>query len=94
MKLTKQQLEDFVTESIVSLEKVRAQRQLKAFEFAISPFVKFWDEGFQTLLNSRVQLDGEDEKLLAHFMKEFKTSGTNLSVFLRGIRLKMIKRTK
>lgn len=94
MKVTKEALEEFVNEAVISMGKARAKRELQAFETAIRPFIQFWDEGLDSLFRAQLTLNDEDAALLAHYVREFKSAGSNLSAFLRSKRLKMLKSSK
>lgn len=94
MRVSKEGLENFINESVVQLGRVRARKELQAFEAAIRPFIQFWDNDLETLMRARLSLSDEDAVMLAHYVKEFRTAGSNLSTFLRGQRLKMMKGSK
>lgn len=94
MSVTKESLREFIEESVVDLGKRRSQKQLVAFEAAIRPFVRFWDNDFENLMRAQLMLDEEDAIILAQFVREFRNAGSNLSTFLRGQRLKMMKNSK
>lgn len=94
MKVSEESLKQFINESVVELGKARAKKNLKAFEAAIRPFVKFWDSDLDILMTARLTLNDEDAALLTHYIREFRSAGANLSTFLRGQRLKMMKMSK
>jgi hypothetical protein len=93
-QVSKESIQDFVNESVVSLGRARAKKELQAFELAIRPFVHFWDEGIDALMRIELSADDPDAPTFAHLVKEFTTAGKNLSLFLRGRRIKMLKGTK
>jgi len=93
-RVTKESLQDFVNESVVSMAHARAKKDLQRFEIAIRPFIHFWDEGLDALMRVEISADDPDAQTLAHLMKEFRDAGKNLSLFLRGRRLKMMKDNK
>ena len=94
MKVSEESLKQFINESVIQLTKSRAKKDLQAFETAIRPFVKFWDSDLDTLMRARLTLNDEDAALLTHYIREFRNAGANLSTFLRGQRLKMMKMSK
>lgn len=67
------------------------RKQIQSYERFIAPLFRFWDEGLAMLPHVRNVIPESDKSNFDKLVKNFRTSGSELSVFLKNIRLQLVK---
>lgn len=94
MRLSVASLRELIKEelgNVVSLGQARAKRSLFVYEMSVRQFLEAWDESTERFAMLRASVPDSERPMLETLLREYETAGKNLSVFLRGLRLRMKK---
>jgi hypothetical protein len=75
----------------IALDVSRKRKQLKEYERFIAPFFDLWDRSLEALPHARSFIPESDRVVFDKLVRDFKQAGTDLNVFLRALRLRMLK---
>jgi hypothetical protein len=76
---------------VLALDAARKRKQVKDYEKFIAPFFNLWDSGLEALPHARNFIPEGDRAIFDKLVSNFRQSGSDLSVFLRSLRLRMMK---